>query len=255
MNLLKSITKPIKLADAPREIVRAVQRELNRIDYNVGAEDGIPGKRTIGQFQQFKIDNYLGDLDTLGVTTAAKLLGTQLQLLVSEFQAETIFKRQITLQQLADLNNCLRRFDIDTPARIRHFMAQIAHESGGLQWFCEIASGEQYEGRLDLGNTEPGWGILYKGAGPIQLTGRKNYYALYEFLGDKRILTEGCAYVATHLGFTASGFWWEPLNSMNNLCDQGASCRRISARVNGKDPANGLQDRERYYARACQVIV
>ncbi len=253
MNLLKSIFIPIKLQQASPEIVKAVQKELNRIGLDVGAEDGIAGKRTLGQFQRFKTDNYLGDLDTLGATTAAKLLGAQPQLLVSEIQAEQIFRRQITQQQLADLNNCCARFDINTPARIRHFMAQVAHESGGFQWMCEIASGEAYEGRRDLGNINRGDGRKFKGAGAIQLTGRANYRALADYLDNPRVIDEGCVYVATHLPLTASGFWWWK-NRMNELCDQGASCRRISARVNGKDPANGLADRERYYSIACRVI-
>lgn len=253
MNVLESIFIPLKLQEAPHDIVKAIQKQLNRIGYNSGVEDGKPGKQTIAAFHQFKIDNYLGDLDTLGATTAAKLLGAEPKLLISELQIEQIFKRQVTAHQLADLNNALRRFDINTPARIRHFISQAAVESGSGQWMMEIASGAAYEGRRDLGNLQPGWGRLYKGAGWIQLTGRYNYEKLAEYLKDSRVLLEGCAYVATHLPATASGFWWR-LNSMNNLCDQGASCRRISARVNGRDPANHLAERERYYAKACQVI-
>ena len=252
-SILRSVVSPVKLQAAPPEIIKALQHELNRIQFNAGEESGIANPQTVEAFQRFKINNFLGDLNTIGPTTIAKLLNARPQLLVSEYEAETVFGRQITLNQLADLNNCLNRFDIITPVRIRHFMAQIAHESGGLQWFCEIASGAAYEGREDLGNTQPGWGKLYKGAGPIQLTGRKNYEALAHYLKDDRVIEEGCLYVATHLGFTASGFWWD-MNKINQMCDRGASCRQISARVNGRDPANHLKERERFYLIACKVI-
>jgi hypothetical protein len=41
---------------------------------------------------------------------------------------------------------------------------------------------------------------------------------------------------------------------MNVLVDQGATCRQISARVNGRDPANGLADREDYFSLAIEYI-
>lgn len=250
--MLKSITAPVKLSEAKPEIIKAVQTELVRIGYSL-AIDGIVGAKTIAAFHDFKAENYLGDLDTLGATTAAKLLGAKPELLATEYQIETIFGRQITANQLADLNNCMARFKINTPARIRHFLSQVAAESGGGQWMCEIASGADYEGRKDLGNTRPGWGRFYKGAGFIQVTGRKNYEALANYLKDPRVLEEGCAYVAAHLPATASGYWWSQ-NSMNAFCDQGATCRQVSRRVNGKDPANHLTERERFYAIACKAI-
>ena len=168
--------------------------------------------------------------------------------LVSMAQATVVFTRAPGDGQLADLNSCLQRFSINTPARMRHFLAQVGHESGGLRWMMELASGDAYEGRKDLGNTMVGDGPRYKGAGAIQLTGRFNYQKFADFIKDPAVM-DGAAYVANKYPFTSAGFWWH-LNGMNADCDSGATCRQISARVNGRDPANGLADREVYYARA-----
>lgn len=168
--------------------------------------------------------------------------------LVSMAQARAVFGRAPTTSQLSDLNSCVQRFSINTPARLRHFMAQVGHESGGLKWMLELSSGEAYANRTDLGNTEPGDGPRYKGAGAIQLTGRYNYQRFADFIKDKNVM-KGAAYVAANYPFTSAGFWWHT-NGMNPICDSGASCRQVSARVNGRDPANGLADREAYYARA-----
>lgn len=172
--------------------------------------------------------------------------------LVTLKQATAVFGAAPTQGQLDDLNACLQRFSINTPARIRHFLAQVGHESGGLRWMKELASGDAYEGRTDLGNTKVGDGPKYKGAGALQLTGRFNYQRLADFIGDKDVML-GCDYVATKYPFTSAGFWWH-LNAMNAFIDNGASCRQVSAKVNGRDPANGLSDREMYYERAMKAI-
>jgi predicted chitinase len=176
--------------------------------------------------------------------------------IVTAAQCKQVFGRDITESQLKDLNRCLDRFAIDTPLRIRHFLAQIAHESGGLQWLEEIWGPTEaqlgYEGRRDLGNTQSGDGKRFKGAGAIQLTGRYNYQEFAKYIGDMRVM-EGYSYVAKEYPFTSAGFWWNK-NQINKEVDQGASCRRISRLDNGMDPANGLEDREAYFAKATQAI-
>ena len=172
--------------------------------------------------------------------------------LVSMAQATAIFTKAPSAAQLADLNACLVRFNINTPARIQHFLAQVGHESGGLKWMLELASGDAYEGRKDLGNTQYGDGPRFKGAGAIQLTGRFNYQKFADFIKDPGVM-DGAAYVANRYPFTSAGFWWQQ-NAINAFVDQGASCRQVSAKVNGRDPANGLSDREAYFDRAVVAI-
>ena len=167
-------------------------------------------------------------------------------------QAVAVFGRAPTATQLSDLNACLQRFAINTPARIRHFLAQVGHESGGLKWMMELASGDAYEGRKDLGNTRSGDGRRFKGAGVIQLTGRYNYQRFSDYIKDPRVM-DGAVYVANQYPFTSAGFWWHN-NAINAFVDQGANCRQVSAKVNGRDPANGLADREMYFTRATAAI-
>lgn len=67
--------------------------------------------------------------------------------------------------------------DITTVIRAAMFAAQLGHESVGLQYMEEIASGAAYEWRQDLGNVHACDRRRYKGSGPIQLTGRNNFRA------------------------------------------------------------------------------
>ena len=201
------------------------------------------------------LDQSLTDAQWQGFTELWRAEGSPAAappVLVGAAQALAVFGRAPTAAQLADLNACLQRFAINTPARIRHFLAQVGHESGGLRWMLELASGDTYEGRRDLGNTQSGDGPRFKGAGAIQLTGRDNYEAFADFIGDQEVMT-GATYVANRYPFTSAGFWWHR-NAMNTVVDQGATCRQVSARVNGRDPANGLADREAYFTRAVGAI-
>lgn len=173
--------------------------------------------------------------------------------LVSKEQLATVWGCAPSLiadSEISELNKCLEQFSITTPVRIRHFLSQTAHESGGGRWKQELASGNDYEGRSDLGNTQKGDGPRFKGAGYIQLTGRANYQAFSNFVKDPEVM-QGCAYVAEMYPFSSAGFWWMN-NKMNALCDGNPAVEKVTLIVNGG--YNGLADRIMYYNRCLRVF-
>lgn len=132
----------------------------------------------------------------------------------------------------------------DTPLRLAHFMAQLCHESGAFRYMEEIASGQAYEGRRDLGNTEPGDGKRYKGRGPIQITGRANYRRYGARIGiDLERHPEIAAYpsVGLHLALE----YWK-VNGLNTFADAD-NVLAITKAINGG--TNGLEDRKAHLAR------
>jgi sialidase-1 len=152
---------------------------------------------------------------------------------LTEAQLRAIMPR-LTKERAAEflgpLNRAMSKGEIDTPLRRAAFLAQLAHESGELRYMEEIASGEAYEGRKDLGNTEPGDGKRYKGRGPIQLTGRFNYRKAGEALG---LDLEGKPELAAspEVGCLVAGWFWQT-RRLNALADDGAF-REITRRING----------------------
>lgn len=152
-------------------------------------------------------------------------------------------------EMLPHLNRAMNEAQINTPRRQAAFLAQLAHESGEFRYMEEIASGAAYEGRRDLGNTQPGDGRRFKGRGPIQLTGRHNYTEAGRALGLD--LAGNPAQVATpEVGFRTSAWYWNSRN-LNQYADSG-NFDQITRRINGG--FNGKADRDRYYARALRVL-
>lgn len=94
-------------------------------------------------------------------------------------------------------NKIFPEYGINTAKRIAAFLGQVGVESGELKYDRELASkynkrdvtnpyesvGTLYEGRKNLGNTEPGDGPRYIGRGILQLTGRANYTSMSKKLG------------------------------------------------------------------------
>jgi putative chitinase len=153
------------------------------------------------------------------------------------------FAKPENLQLYLDpLNETFEKFEINTPERIAAFIAQVAHESGSFRYTQEIASGEQYEGRLDLGNIEKGDGMKYKGRGLIQITGRANYASLskaldYDFISKPQDLEKPTA-------ATMSAGWFWKNRGLNELAD-GGQFTLITRRINGG--LNGFEQRAKFW--------
>lgn len=144
---------------------------------------------------------------------------------------------------LDPLNKCMDLFDITSGLRKSHFMAQILHETALFKYSEEIASGAAYEGRADLGNTQPGDGKLFKGRGWLQLTGRGNYLKCETFLRqhlddpsiDITSSTDAAAQVANNPLYSAlaSGYFWGYIKPKLNPTADKDDIYWVSVYVNG----------------------
>lgn len=160
---------------------------------------------------------------------------------------------------LDPLNRAMGEFEINTPARMAAFLAQIAHESSQLRFWEEVAGGHAYEPSSPipadqkraarLGNTETGDGDRYKGRGPIQLTGRFNYAHAGRALGCDLERSPTLA-ASPAVGFRVAGWFWKD-HGCNELADKG-DFEGLTHVINGG--LNGLADRLGYWATAKRVL-
>ncbi|AEV89716.1 putative endolysin [Pseudomonas phage OBP] len=141
------------------------------------------------------------------------------------------------------LNETMDIFEINTPLRIAHFMAQILHETACFKYTEELASGKAYEGRADLGNTRPGDGPLFKGRGLLQITGRLNYVKCQVYLREKLkdptfdiTSSVTCAQQLSEsplLAALASGYFWRFIKPKLNETADKDDIYWVSVYVNG----------------------
>ena len=151
------------------------------------------------------------------------------------------------------LNSAWSDFEITTTERQAAFLAQVGHESGGFHWLVEIwgpsDSQLRYEGRADLGNTEPGDGAKFKGRGLIQITGRANYQKVSDalatdFINNPEQLAEPDMAVR-------SAMWFWQNHGLNQLADAG-DFERITKIINGG--LNGYAERLALWDSAKEVL-
>lgn len=159
------------------------------------------------------------------------------------------------LDYVFPLNSTMVEFEIDTLTRTTCFLAQIGHESGQLRFTAEVwgptPAQLRYEGRTDLGNTQPGDGQKFCGHGLIQITGRTNTHLCSVGLyGDDRLLADPSPLTLPTGAARSAGWFWRA-HALNPLAD-GGDMRSITRRINGG--LNGFDERMLIYSRAKMVL-
>jgi putative chitinase len=179
---------------------------------------------------------------------------------------ETDGIRPGVLARLADswaplLRAAMTKYEIATPRRMAHFVAQTAHESGRFHYVKELWGPTKaqagYEGRRDLGNTVTGDGFRFRGRGLIQITGRANYREAADALGLPLLLQPELLERPDLAAL--SGAWWWHKNGLNALADTG-NIDHVSDRINrgritaSVGDANGYTERKLLTEKALSVL-
>ncbi|MFA4083692.1 chitinase [Mycobacteroides salmoniphilum] len=166
---------------------------------------------------------------------------------------------------LPALAACLDECDCDTVERRAMWFAQNGHESVGLQYFTELGNDAyfaQYNNRPELGNG-PTDGPLFRGRGPIQVTGRRNYTALSQWAYAQGLVPTPTFFVddptqlaSDRYGFIGVTWYWTTQRPMNDYADR-RDIEGGSRAVNGTNPntgrANGIDDRITRYNLALSL--
>lgn len=168
------------------------------------------------------------------------------------------------------------KFEINTPLRLAHFLAQTGHESGGFKAVTEnlnySAKGLMttfkkyfptevlanayarqpqkiancvYAGRMGNGLEATGEGYKFRGRGYIQLTGKENYTAFDKTVEEDILATPDL--VATKYPLLSAA-WFFYKNGLQKIADEGATdavVTKITKRVNGG--TIGLPDRIKHF--------
>jgi putative chitinase len=178
------------------------------------------------------------------------------------------------------LDQLLDDYDINTPLRVAHFVAQCAHESGNFVFIkenlnykaaslqkifakyfptAELAAqyankpekiaNRIYANRMGNGNEASGDGYRYCGRGLIQLTGKDNYTF---FAGSLSIpVEEASDYLATFEGAAQSACWFWEQNNLNRFADANDT-KGLTRAINGG--YIGLEDRISHTEHALHVL-
>ncbi len=156
------------------------------------------------------------------------------------------------------LNQAMEEFGINTPARVNMFLAQIAHESDNFRLFIEqgkITQFKRYEKIKGLGNIHPGDGYRFRGRGPMQITGRKNYREVGIALGvDLESYPE--LLEEPYYAFRSAAWWWNK-HGLNEKMDKYPNNVRVATRVinGGYRHIERRQQKYNYIASSMNMLI
>jgi putative chitinase len=177
---------------------------------------------------------------------------------------------------ITQLPDTIAKFDLNTPLRLAHFLAQAGHESGGFKlvtenlnygakgllsifkkYFPTQAKAALYErkpekianlvygNRMGNGSETTGEGFKYRGRGYIQLTGKDNYKAFDAIVAEN--ITDNPDLVATKYPLLSAA-WFFHKNGLHKIADEGSSdaiVNKVTKRVNGG--TIGFTDRLKHF--------
>ena len=164
---------------------------------------------------------------------------------------------------IVQIPTVMEKFQINTPLRLAHFLAQCGHESGGFKATQEnlnysadglkkifpkyfpgniaesyarnpekIAS-KVYGGRMGNGGEETKEGYKFRGRGYLQTTGKENYTKFTKFIGEDCVSNPDL--VATKYPLASAAFFFTS-NNLLSICDKGATTdvvTQLTKRING----------------------
>ena len=190
-------------------------------------------------------------------------------------------KATVLAKYIQPLNTVGERFGLfENPKRMAAFLAQVAHESGGLnviqenlnysakglmttfkKYFPTQAStngyarnpqkiaNKVYANRMGNGTEASGDGYKFRGRGLIQLTGKNNYTLFAKSIG--KTIDETIVYLGTPEGAVSSAIWFWDTNKLNIYADKGDFVG-LTKRINGG--TIGLADRKHHYDIALKAL-
>lgn len=192
-------------------------------------------------------------------------------------------KGKIPDSVIAELPEVMNKFAINTPLRLSHFLAQVAHESGNFKYTSEnlnysaerlkvifpkyfkqpglaeayarkpeLIASRVYGGRMGNGEEGTREGFKFRGRGYLQLTGKNNYTEFDKFVTEN-IVSEPDLVAKKYPLLSAA--WFFHKNNINSISDKGPTdevVTMVTKRVNGG--TIGLQDRIKHFKKYHELL-